>query len=94
MNKYSLALFYANLSILFMPLIELEDFYNEGFGWVCRHCERELKEENTHQHSRFMREGEAESKTLSNTALAKWMDKAQTTLICPRCGITELADKS
>ena len=76
-----------------MNKIELEDFYNEGFGWICRHCERELKdlENRTNGESRLMREGESESKQprFSNPALAKWMDKAQTTLICPNCGITE-----
>jgi hypothetical protein len=80
-----------------MEKIELEDFYNDGFGWICRHCERELKatEIDSNARSRLMREGEAESKNprLSNQALAKWADKAQCTLICPRCGITELADK-
>ena len=80
-----------------MTRIELDDFYNDGFGWICKHCERELKEPETglHAQSRLMREGEAESKNprLSNQALAKWTDKAQRTLICPRCGITELADK-
>ena len=86
--------------------IELEDFYNDGFGWVCKQCERELKtQENSDtpvgvggggdKHSRLMREGEAESKNprLSNPALARWADKAQRTLMCPRCGITESADK-
>ena len=77
---------------------ELKDFYNDGFGWKCKHCERELerrKEDSAPEHSRLMREGEAESKNpeLSNLALAKWADDAQRTLICPRCGITELADK-
>ncbi len=81
-----------------MQKIELSDFYNDGFGWICKHCERELEDsaENFDQkHSRLMTEGEAESKTprLSNSAMAKWVDKAQRTLICPRCGITELADK-
>ena len=39
--------------------------------------------------------GEAESRQprFSSLALAKWSDAAQRTLICPRCGITELADK-
>lgn len=78
--------------------VELNDFYNEGFGWICRHCERDLKtqrEASNSKQSRLMREGEAESKQpeFSNIALAKWADKAQRTLICPRCGITELADK-
>jgi hypothetical protein len=80
-----------------MNKIELQDFYNEGFGWICRRCEQELKEQeiSSNNQSRLMREGEAESKNprLSSSALAKWMDKAQTTLICPRCGITELVDK-
>ena len=78
--------------------MELNDFYNDGFGWICKHCERELKSQNKvsdQKHSRLMREGEAESKQLelSNLALAKWADKAHHTLICLRCGITELADK-
>ncbi len=78
-------------------MIELNYFYNDGFGWICKRCEGELKEQNgTAKHSRLMREGEAESKTprLSNSALAKWFDPAHRTLICPRCGITELADRS
>lgn len=80
-----------------MPRLEYYDFYNDGFGFICKHCERELKEKEfpqSHKHARFMREGEAESKqtALSNTALAKWLDKAQTTLICPNCGITEKID--
>lgn len=78
--------------------MELNDFYNDGFGWICKHCERELNNQNkdsVQKHSRLLREGEAESKQpeLSNLALAKWADKAHRTLICPRCGITELADK-
>lgn len=78
--------------------MKLNDFYNDGFGWICKHCERDLKEQKTSDetHSRLMSEGEAESKqpTFSNLALAKWTDKTQRTLMCPRCGITELADKS
>jgi hypothetical protein len=81
-------------------MIELNDFYNDGFGWICKPCERELKaqkpkNEINEKHSRLLREGEAESKSpsFSNLALAKWADAAQRTLVCPRCGITELADK-
>jgi len=80
-----------------MSKIELNDFYNGGFGWICKHCEREIKEaesiENKKQ-SRLMSEGEAESKTpvFSNRAMAKWQDAAQTILTCPRCGITERAE--
>ena len=81
-----------------MGRIELDDFYNDGFGWICKRCERELKEpENSSpNHSRLMREGESESKQprLSNLAMAKWADKEQRTLICPRCGITESVDKA
>lgn len=77
-----------------MNNIELQDFYNAGFGWICRRCERELNEETQSaeiEKSRLMSEGEAESKQprLSNQAMAKWVDQAQTILICPRCAITE-----
>lgn len=81
-----------------MTRIEHSDFYNDGFGWICKHCERELNAaknpESENKHSRLLSEGEAESKQpkLSNSALAKWMDAAQTTLICPCCGITEKVD--
>ena len=80
-------------------MIELNDFYNAGFGWICRHCERELKTVHggsESDHARFYREGEAETKqpSLSNLALAKWVDPARTTLTCPRCGITELVEKA
>lgn len=77
---------------------ELKDFYNDGFGWKCKHCERELerrKKDSEPERVRLMSEGEAESKNpeLSTLALAKWADAAQRTLICPRCGITESVDK-
>lgn len=79
-------------------MIELHDFYNDGFGWICRQCERELKPEpnDDGELSRMFREGEAESKqpVMSNLALAKWTDKTQRTLICPRCSLTELVDIS
>ena len=81
-----------------MEKIELNDFYNEGFGWICKPCERELKRQanpSDVKTSRLMSEGEAESKQpkLSNLALAKWADKTNQTLMCPRCGITESVDK-
>lgn len=79
-------------------MIEITDFYNDGYGWICRRCEWEYKaqEKSSDTHSRIFREGEAESKTpeLANRALAKWLDKTQMTLICPRCGIVETVDKS
>lgn len=78
-------------------MIELNDFYNAGFGWICRHCERELvKNASRDGVSRIMLEGESESKqpTLSTQALAKWADPAEHILVCPRCGVTEAADKA
>ena len=76
----------------------LNDFYNDGFGWICGHCEREFERQNDSSEnkvSRLMCEGEAESKqpSFSNLALAKWADEAHRTLTCPHCGITELVDK-
>lgn len=44
---------------------QLNDFYNDGFGWICKSCERELKREekvSDDKLSRLMSEGEAESK--------------------------------
>ena len=75
-------------------MVKLNDFYNEGFGWICRHCERELTEPPNGEPSRLLREGEAETKNprLSNQALAKWADPAKSVLMCPRCGITESTD--
>lgn len=77
-------------------MIELSDFYNNGFGWICRQCERESRNTEAPAAGRLMREGEAESKKpeFSTPALAKWADPAHRTLVCPSCGITELADKS
>ena len=75
--------------------MELKDFYNDGFGWICRHCQAELGDTEVDAGlSRLMREGEAESKKpeLSTKALAKWVDPARTALMCPRCGITERAE--
>ena len=77
-------------------MLQLNDFYNEGFGWICRQCERELEAAPENETPRLLREGEAETKhpQLSNHALAKWADPAQTILVCPRCGITENVEKS
>ncbi len=77
--------------------MELNDFYNDGFGWICKRCERELKTQDVPEnYSRLLREGESESKTprFSNYALAKWNDWSHQELICPRCNITEFVDKS
>ncbi|MEO6334733.1 MAG: hypothetical protein ABIO91_07085 [Pyrinomonadaceae bacterium] len=77
-------------------MIELVDFYNEGFGWICRQCERDLATATDHRTSRLLREGEAESKSpeLSSPAIAKWADASQRVLFCPRCGISETVEKS
>jgi hypothetical protein len=72
---------------------ESQDFYNDGFGWICKHCERELKNNDLRspKKSRLMQEGEAENKNpqLSTQALAKWADFSERTLVCPRCFISE-----
>ena len=76
-------------------MIELDNFYNDGFGWICKACEQDLKTTDEAEHARYFREGEAEAKQprLANAALAKWLDPARTTLTCPRCGVTEPAEK-
>ena len=74
---------------------ELEHFYNEGTGWICRDCDSKLAaSDDASTFSRAFREGEAESKTpvLANQALARWTDVTRQTLICPRCGISENAE--
>jgi hypothetical protein len=70
---------------------EIENFYNQGFGWICRKCDAEAPHDDDLGPSRLMREGEAESKnpSLSSQFLARWADREHTTLECPRCGITE-----
>jgi hypothetical protein len=79
-------------------MVELEEFYNDGFGWVCRRCEAEggAAEGAGPVRSRLMREGEGESKqpVLSTSALAQWSDETRAALTCPRCGITESIEKS
>ena len=72
---------------------ELENFYNEGFGWMCRRCVLEEDvADGGHRHSRLLREGEAEGKTprLSTRSLARWKDASRKILECPRCGATEM----
>jgi hypothetical protein len=73
---------------------EIGEFYNDGFGWICKRCERELKTTNTAAAPRVWREGEAESKMPQLSApLARWLDVARTQLVCPRCGIFETVSK-
>ncbi|MBK9164390.1 MAG: hypothetical protein IPM21_10890 [Acidobacteria bacterium] len=43
---------------------ETNDFFNDGFGWVCRHCHSELSRSASDESdslSRLMTEGEAEA---------------------------------
>lgn len=77
-------------------MIEIGTFYNDGFGWICRPCEKDLAREENHRHSRVLREGEAESKApeFANRALARWTDKTRRFLTCPLCGITEAVERS
>jgi len=78
--------------------MKLINFFNDGFGWQCRPCTKELDGDivDGDTLSRLMSEGEAESKepSLSLPAPARWADPARTVLQCRRCGITELYDKS
>lgn len=79
-------------------MIELNDFYNAGFGWICRQCEDEFRRAGTKEPARpnVFAEGEAEDKAadLSGRALARWTDKTRRFLTCPRCGITEPVERS
>jgi hypothetical protein len=70
---------------------ETRNFYNKGFGWICRRCERDNSSADIDQASRLLAEGESEGKSprLSTTALARWADETRQTLECPRCGTKE-----
>ena len=78
-------------------MVELDDFYNDGFGWICKRCERELRVRELNQETnlpRVWREGEAETKQPKLAApVAKWLDDAQQQLVCPRCKTTEFVNK-
>jgi len=76
----------------FSFMAELEHFYNKGFGWFCRQCEKEIAAPGgSSQHSRLMSEGEAEGKNpqLSSIAIARWANESRNILECPRCGVQE-----
>ena len=79
-------------------MTELNDFFNEGHGWICRPCHKELVSEAVSEQTMplFFQEGEAESKNpeLRSLALARWTDKTRRFLACPRCGIVEAVDIS
>lgn len=69
---------------------DLEHFYNDGFGWVCKKCTTAAKP-GKDPVSRLLSEGEAEGRSpeLSTRALAKWADEERTELECPQCGTRE-----
>ena len=76
----------------------MEHFVNNGYGWTCRHCQRE--ETAAHvpvsgARARFFSEGEAEEREpkLSSHALARWRDESHQELVCPNCGATEKTDE-
>ncbi|MBX7054512.1 MAG: hypothetical protein K1X36_06115 [Pyrinomonadaceae bacterium] len=77
-------------------MTETKDFYNDGYGWQCRACSRELTPTRPLESSLplYYREGEAESKGSLPTiqAMAKWTDATRRSLTCPRCGVTELIE--
>jgi len=73
---------------------EITLFVNDGYGWTCKVCRDEAAAVASPDESslpRFFREGEAEEREprLSTPALARWKDKKQRTLECPRCGVEE-----
>lgn len=77
-----------------MGVLRFTKFKNDGFGWACLNCAVPADEDESDTgRSRLMREGESESKnpTLSSTALAKWADRDERILECPRCGAREKA---
>jgi len=73
---------------------ELNDFYNDDFGWICRHCERQLEREQTLPNRAREVETKDQCPDLTDRPLAKWTDKTRRFLTCPRCGITEAAELS
>jgi len=78
--------------------MQLDSFYNDGMGWICRQCDGELAAPKSDPGfpSRMFEEGEAESKQvrLASPARAKWADATRRVLACPRCAITELVERS
>jgi hypothetical protein len=78
----------------------MEHFVNNGYGWTCRHCQREettAARVATHGgRARFFSEGEAEEREpkLSSRALARWRDESRRELVCPQCGVEERLDES
>lgn len=78
--------------------MEIDNFINPGYGWLCKHCDREVgtRVDPIRGRARFFAEGEAEEKepSLSTPAMARWRDASRQTLFCPICGVEERVDKS
>jgi hypothetical protein len=78
--------------------VEIENFINHGFGWICKHCSRKDngRAGDTTGRARFFSEGEAETKNpaLSSTGLARWRDAGRQVLYCPECGVEERVNKA
>jgi len=72
----------------------LDHFINDGFGWYCIQCQRDLSVSEDRIATTFLREGEAEKSTPGRLGLAKWTDKTRRCLQCSTCGITEMVEKS
>ena len=60
-------------------------FFNLGYGWLCKHCSAE-DAERKHRHQQMQKP--------QSPAFARWVDEQNWRgLVCPRCGISEAADK-
>jgi hypothetical protein len=65
-----------------MKMIETEKFFNAGYGWICKRCEKRKNNEKTQE------------STIAKSAQVKWLDPSRRNLYCPRCGVTEEIDKA
>jgi hypothetical protein len=62
-------------------------FFNLGYGWLCKHCSAEDAERKHHHHHPH-----GAQKPPQSLAFAKRVEEQHWRgLICPRCGISELA---
>jgi hypothetical protein len=69
---------YADMQI---PL--MNDFNKHDENWVCKQCQREIESG-----------GASHPLIKEELPIARFTDKTFRSLTCPRCGITELVDKS
>jgi len=86
--------------LIIVIAVEIENFINLGYGWVCRRCsERDAAHPSpfgTLSRARYYTEGESEQKNprLETAGLARWRDSKREYLMCPTCGIEERLDTS